>query len=117
MDCLDQVHLADLAPQRAGSMSGGQSQRVAIARALMQRPVMMFADEPVASLDPVAGEDVMALFVDLSRRRRLTVLFTTHSMEHAAAYSERVVGLREGRVALDDQPSRLNVAGLRRFFG
>jgi phosphonate transport system ATP-binding protein len=116
MDCLGQVHLDGLAAQRADRLSGGQSQRVAIARALMQRPAMMFADEPVASLDPAAGEEVMALFVDLSRRRNLTVLFTTHAMEHATKYGERVVGLRDGRVALDSGASALDASRLRRFF-
>ena len=60
------VGLAHLASRRAGNLSGGQSQRVAIARALMQDPTCIFADEPVSSLDPIAGESIMTLFQNLT---------------------------------------------------
>ena len=101
MDCLDQVGLADLAERRAGRLSGGQSQRVAIARALMQEPVMIVADEPVASLDPKAGEDVMDLFRRLRSDRGITLVFVSHNLEHALSYSDRLIGLREGKLVLD----------------
>jgi phosphonate transport system ATP-binding protein len=114
--CLDRVGLAALARQRADTLSGGQSQRVAIARALMQRPEAFFADEPVASLDPAAGEEVMALFSALAREDGLTLLFTTHNMAHAAAHADRVIGLRAGRIVLDE-PARAGLApALERFF-
>ena len=67
MACLDRVGLADLADRRADRLSGGQSQRVAIARALMQRPRLMQADGPAASLAPQAGGEVMALLAGLAR--------------------------------------------------
>ena len=73
MRCLQLVGLSHIAERRVDQLSGGQSQRVAIARALMQRPRVMFADEPVASLDPNAGEEVMKLFLDLIRRQDLTL--------------------------------------------
>jgi phosphonate transport system ATP-binding protein len=114
--CLARVGLAHLARQRADTLSGGQSQRVAIARALMQRPEAMLADEPVASLDPAAGEEVMALFAALAREAGMTLLFTTHAMAHAAAFAERVVGLREGRIALDRPAAFTSAAELERFF-
>jgi phosphonate transport system ATP-binding protein len=69
MRCLARVGLAHLAARRVDKLSGGQSQRVAIARALMQGPRMMVADEPVASLDPSSGEEVMSLFANLFARR------------------------------------------------
>jgi phosphonate transport system ATP-binding protein len=116
VDCLDQVGLAALAGQRAASLSGGQSQRVAIARALMQRPALMMADEPVASLDPAAGEEVMALFLGLIRQHGLTVVFTTHDMSHALRYADRVVGLRDGRIALDAPSAELDPSRLRGFY-
>jgi phosphonate transport system ATP-binding protein len=116
MGCLDRVGLADLATRRADQLSGGQSQRAAIARALMQRPQMMFADEPVASLDPAAGEEVMDCFLDLIRRDRLTLVFTTHNLRHALDYGDRVVGLRGGRVTIDAPASALDVPSLRSFY-
>jgi len=116
LDCLDRVGLAALARQRADTLSGGQSQRVAIARALMQRPSALLADEPVASLDPAAGEEVMALFSALAREDGLTLLFTTHSMAHAAGHADRVIGLRAGRIALEERATPALAPALERFF-
>jgi phosphonate transport system ATP-binding protein len=101
LHCLDLVGLADQAGKRADTLSGGQSQRVAIARALMQRPRMVFADEPVASLDPAAGEEVMALFVRLMREEGVTLLFTSHHLRHALDYADRLVALNAGVKVLD----------------
>jgi len=116
MSCLERVGLAALAARRADQLSGGQSQRVAIARALMQRPELMFADEPVASLDPAAGEEVMACFLELIRRERLTLVFTTHDLRHALDYGDRVVGLRGGRVTIDAAAATLDLPSLRSFY-
>lgn len=107
MKCLARVGLAGLAERRADQLSGGQSQRVAIARALMQRPELLLADEPAASLDPAAGEEVMGVFRDLVRADGLTLVFTSHNLAHANRYADRVVGLRGGRVALDLPASAL----------
>lgn len=117
MHCLDQVGLADLSRQRADSLSGGQSQRVAIARMLMQEPELVFADEPVASLDPSAGEEVMELFIDLMRRQRTTLLFTSHNLAHTVTYADRIVGLRDGKVAMDEPAHRCDIDGLRHLYG
>ena len=116
MHCLERVGLADIAHRRADHLSGGQSQRVAIARALMQRPRFVIADEPVASLDPKAGEEVMRLFAGLMRDDGLTVMFTSHNMQHALAYADRVVGLKAGRVALDGPAAAHSPATLAALF-
>lgn len=116
MHCLDRVGLADLALNRCDTLSGGQSQRVAIARALMQRPSVMFADEPVASLDPQAGEEVMELFLDLIRREGLTLFYTSHHLGQALVYSDRVVGLRQGTLELDAPASTLDAESLRGIY-
>jgi len=116
MHCLELVGLADFAAQRADRLSGGQSQRVAIARTLMQRPKLMFADEPVASLDPHAGEEVMELFADLIRRQRLTLVFTSHHIDHALRFGDRVVALRQGSIALDASAGVLDAATLRQIY-
>jgi phosphonate transport system ATP-binding protein len=116
VDCLDRVGLAHVAPRRADKLSGGQSQRVAIARALMQRPRLMVADEPVASLDPSAGEEVMRLFVDLTRREGLTLLFTSHDLSHAISCADRVIALKQGGIVLDAPSADLDIATLRALY-
>ena len=116
LQCLERVGLADLAGRRVDHLSGGQSQRVAIARALMQRPRFVMADEPVASLDPSAGEEVMDLLVGLLRTDGVTLLFTSHNLHHALAYADRVVGLRGGGVGLDAPARSQNVEDLRHLY-
>lgn len=113
---LEAVGLVHLAKQRADTLSGGQSQRVAIARALMQRPELVIADEPVASLDPAAGEEVMALFVDLVRREGLTFLFTTHKLEHATRYADRIIALQQGKIVLDEAATQTRHGDLERLY-
>lgn len=116
MHCLESVGLADLATRRADQLSGGQSQRVAIARALMQQPKMIFADEPVASLDPQAGEDVMEAFTDLVRDKGLTLVFVSHHLDHAIRYADRILALRAGRLDLDTPANTETVARLRTLY-
>jgi phosphonate transport system ATP-binding protein len=101
MECLERVGLAEKAERRADALSGGQQQRVAIARMLMQRPEVVLADEPVASLDPEAGCEVMDLLVEVARERGMTVVCTLHQLEVASRYADRFIGLRDGRVVLD----------------
>lgn len=115
--CLDRVGLAAVADQRADRLSGGQSQRVAIARALMQKAEIILADEPVASLDPAAGDEVLALFDDLNRREGLTLVFTTHNLRHALDRADRVVALSGGRIELDAPSHTLSVDSLRNLYG
>ncbi len=102
---LGEVGLAALAEQRAGTLSGGQAQRVAIARALAQRPRVLLADEPVASLDPEAADEIMRLLRHLASEDNLAVLCVLHQVELAYLYADRVVGIRDGVVAFD-RPSR-----------
>jgi phosphonate transport system ATP-binding protein len=98
---LTEVGLADLAEQRAGTLSGGQALRVAIARALAQRPRVILADEPVASLDPEAAEEIMRLLQRLAASERIAVLCVLHQVELAYTYADRVIGIRAGRLAFD----------------
>lgn len=116
MECLAAVGLADKAMQRADSLSGGQSQRVAIARMLMQRPQIVLADEPDASLDPRAGREVMELLFRLTRDKGLTLVFVSHHMAHARRFSDRIVGLGNGGIALDRRALHCNEAELAAFF-
>ncbi|HOB87201.1 MAG TPA: ATP-binding cassette domain-containing protein, partial [Bacillota bacterium] len=83
MHCLARVGLGGLAAHRPDQLSGGQQQRVAIARALMQHPEIVLADDPAASLDPQAGDEIMQLFARLMREEAKTVVFTSHNLTHA----------------------------------
>lgn len=116
MSCLARVGLAEKAMQRVDSLSGGQQQRVAIARMLMQRPEIVLADEPDASLDPQSGEDVMRLLSDLARQDGLTLIVISHRLEHTMAFSDRIIGLAQGRIALDVLTAQADAGALRRFF-
>jgi phosphonate transport system ATP-binding protein len=116
MHYLDLVGLADFAGQRADRLSGGQSQRAAIARALMQEPKIILADEPVASLDPKAAEEVMETFKRLLTAERLTYVFTSHNLQHALTYADRILGLRDGSVALDGPSDAQSEAKLRELY-
>lgn len=100
-DHLASVGLAALAHQRAGTLSGGEAQRVAIARALAQRPAVLLADEPVASLDPEAAEEIMGMLAALAKRG-LGVLCVLHQPELALRYADRIVGLRNGSIVFDE---------------
>ncbi|HYZ24667.1 MAG TPA: phosphonate ABC transporter ATP-binding protein [Rhodopila sp.] len=99
--CLREVGLEHLAERRAGTLSGGQAQRVAIARALLQRPAVLLADEPVASLDPEAAHDIMRLLRSLAHRDDLAVLCVLHQIDLAFAYADRIVGMRQGEIMFD----------------
>ncbi|MGI6877718.1 phosphonate ABC transporter ATP-binding protein [Microbacterium sp. gxy059] len=107
MEHLARVGLADKAFQRADTLSGGQQQRVAIARALIQEPVVLLADEPVASLDPVSSAGVMELLREISTDLGLTVICSLHQVELAMDFGDRITGLQAGRVVLDRATSRL----------
>jgi phosphonate transport system ATP-binding protein len=113
---LDEVGLVDLAQQRAGTLSGGQSQRVAIARALAQKPKALLADEPVASLDPEAAEDIMRLLQRLAVKENLAVLCVLHQVELAYAYAHRVVGIRDGRLEFDLPREAVSREAVKRLY-
>jgi putative ABC transport system ATP-binding protein len=83
--------------RRTGELSGGEAQRVAVARALAIKPKVLFADEPTGSLDSLTGEKVMDLLTDLTREEGTTVVLVTHDAR-VAAYAEREVVVRDGRV-------------------
>lgn len=116
MEALDEVDLKHKALERADALSGGQQQRVAIARALIRRPKLLIADEPSASLDPAAGRDVMELFASLCRQHGITLVYTSHDMEHAAAFSDRVVALQDGKIRFDRPSADVDVAMLGKLF-
>ncbi len=93
----ERLGLGGLESRRPGELSGGEAQRVALARALVTQPDVVFADEPTGSLDSLAGEMVMDLLVDTARAQATTVVLVTHDAR-VAAYADREVVLRDGRV-------------------
>ena len=101
---------------RADQLSGGQSQRVAIARALIRKPRLFIADEPAASLDPAAGHQVMEQFVQLADDRGITLVFTSHDMDHAIRYAGRVIALKDGEILIDEKSSNLSKNDLTQIF-
>ncbi len=113
---LDRVGLADRAYQRADTLSGGQQQRVAIARALMQNPKILLADEPVASLDPVSSRDVINLLRQISEEDNLTVISSLHQVQLAIDFADRIVGLRSGKVVLDQPTDGLSAEEASRIY-
>jgi phosphonate transport system ATP-binding protein len=117
MAALHRVGVSEYAGQRANTLSGGQQQRGAIARALVQGAKAILADEPVASLDPVAARKVMDLLVELNRRDGLAVVVTLHQVDYALRYCERVVALQGGKVVYDGPTGGLDNARLVEIYG
>lgn len=114
---LERVGLEDKAEELIKNLSGGQKQRVAIARALMRRPSILLADEPVASLDPVTGRQILELLRDVQRDGGLTVLMNSHNLALSLEFSQRLIGLSRGRVVFDGPPSQATRAALSAIYG
>lgn len=114
---LDRVGLLDRAYQRSDTLSGGQQQRVAIARALMQKPDILLADEPVASLDPESSDQVMALIREIAADEGLTVVCSLHQVDLAISWADRIVGLRHGEIVLDTPTTDLTKAEVMEIYG
>jgi phosphonate transport system ATP-binding protein len=104
---LDRVALLEQAHQRADTLSGGQQQRVAIARALMQRPALILADEPVASLDPRLSNTILETLQRIAKEDGITVLVSLHVVELAKRFADRIVGFQGGRIVFDGPPETL----------
>jgi phosphonate transport system ATP-binding protein len=117
MSALEQFDIATLAAQRAESLSGGQQQRVAIARALVQEPKLILADEPIASLDPRNTRIVMDALQRINRHYGITVVCNLHSLDLAKSYSDRLIGMAQGRIVFDGAPSELTEAAARELYG
>ena len=115
-ECLRRVGLDHKADVRTDTLSGGQKQRVGIARALAQRPKVILADEPVASLDPQTSRTVLRYLQQANRESGITVLCNLHQVEYAREFGQRVIGVAGGRIVFDGKPDGLTDDVLQRIY-
>ncbi len=99
-EALASVDLADRVDHKPNELSGGQRQRVAIARALVNKPSVLFADEPTGNLDSISGETILQLF-DVLHANGNTIVMVTHERE-VAEHAERIMSFRDGDLVKDE---------------
>lgn len=114
---LARVGLSEKESQRADTLSGGQQQRVGIARALMQKPEVILADEPVASLDPATAHSVLNHLEEMNKRDGMTVLCNLHFLSLARRYADRVIGLNAGELVFDGTPEEIDDEKFKEIYG
>ena len=104
VDLLTAVGLKDRQSHYPVQLSGGEQQRVAVARAFACRPPILLADEPTGNLDSVIGRQIIDLLLALNRDHGSTLVFVTHDSD-LAAFTQRIITLRDGRIVSDDLPA------------
>ena len=110
------MDLLNKAYSRADELSGGQRQRVGIARAIIKKPLLLLADEPVASLDPKASNLIMSLLKKINKEFNITILCNLHQIELATQYSDRIVGLLDGAITFDESTQNINKANINEIY-
>ena len=104
MEVIKSVDLESRARHQPSELSGGQQQRVAIARALVNKPSILFADEPTGNLDSKTGDDVMNLFTNLHKQGQ-TIIVITHEIE-VANQAERIISIKDGKIFEDQKVTK-----------
>lgn len=109
LQSLETVGLLDKAYSRVDQLSGGQRQRVGIARAIIKKPVLLLADEPVASLDPRAANLILSLLKKISKESNITIICNLHQVELAIKFSDKIVGLLDGSIMFDSLTKNIDI--------
>ena len=116
LQSLERVGLLQKAMERVDRLSGGERQRVGIARCLAQKPRIILADEPVASLDPATAEKVMSLLRGICREDGITAIVSLHQVSIAKHFADRVLGLAHGRIVFDGTADDLTDGALNLIY-
>lgn len=107
LQSLSTVGLLEKSYSRVDELSGGQRQRIGIARAIIKKPILLLADEPVASLDPKAALSIMMLLKKINKDFNITILCNLHQTDLAMKFSDRVIGLSDGSIVFDQEAKYL----------
>ena len=116
-EALNQVEILEKAYVRASNLSGGQQQRVGIARALSQKPKVMLADEPVASLDPITSRVVMSYLKKINTELGITTIVNLHFLDLAKEFGDRLIGLRDGKLVFDGNVNQVSDDDFENIYG
>ena len=113
---LETVGLLEKSYSRSDELSGGQRPRVGIARAIIKKPLLLLADEPVASLDPKTSNLILSLLKKINQEFGTTILCNLHQVDLAKKYSDRVVGLMDGKIIFDEKSVNINEVYLKKIY-
>ena len=116
LKALETVGLLEKSYNRSDELSGGQRQRVGIARAIIKQPLLLLADEPVASLDPKAANVILSLLKQINKEFGTTILCNLHQVDLAKKYSDRLVGLLDGKIIFDEKSENINKSNLEKIY-
>src|SRR5271168_606766 len=100
-EALERVRLEKRIGHRPSEMSGGEQQRAALARALVNRPTILFADEPTGNLDSATGESIMLLLKEIQQKLGMTIVMVTHERPLAEKFADRIAALADGKLLTD----------------
>lgn len=109
--------MLEAAYARAEDLSGGQMQRVALSRTIAQEARIILADEPVGALDPIMAKSVMDSFLNINQKLGKTILINLHHVDLALTYTNRIIGVSDGKIVFDGPVQKVNVEVLKQIYG